>query len=418
MDVARSPEVALRRRRRQIAVAALSVVFVAITTVALARLKPAAPAVEAAPLWIDTVRRGTMVRQVHGVGVLVPDEIRWITALTDGSVERVIVRPGALVAADTVLLELSNPQTEQAALNAELDLKAAKAQYDVLKADLEKDLLSQRAAAASADADAAQTRMDVDVNNQLASAGLISKLLVKQAQLKADVSEQRRVMEHARLANSEGSLSARLSVQRAEVERRQTLATLRRNEALGLSVRAGVGGVVQEVPVDAGQRIGPGTNLARVANPSRLRAQLQIAETQIKDVAIMQPAEIDTRNGIVRGHVARIDPAAKNGTVTVDVTLDEALPQGAKPDMSVDGTIQLERLENVLYVGRPSFGQEKSKVSLFKLSADGTAAVLTPVELGRASVNVTEVVRGLNVGDRVVLSDMSQWDGNDRIRLK
>jgi HlyD family secretion protein len=260
--------------------------------------------------------------------------------------------------------------------------------------------------------------MDAEANDSLAKAGLISKIVAKQSRMKADVGEQRRVMEHARLTNSEESFNARLAVQRAEVDRRQTLATLRRDEALGLKVRAGVAGVVQEVPVDAGQRIGPGTNLARVANPSRLRAQLQIAETQIKDVAVMQPAEIDTRNGIVHGHVARIDPAAKNGTVTVDVTLDEALPQGAKPDMSVDGTIQLERLDNVLYVGRPAFGQEKSKASLFRIGADGSTATLTPVELGRASVNVIEVVRGLNVGDRVILSDMSQWDGNDRIRLK
>jgi HlyD family secretion protein len=418
MDVTRPPEVARQRKRRRIAVGVSGLVLVVATTVGLARLRPAAPTVEAGTLWIDSVKRGAMLREVRGVGVLVPDEIRWITALTEGRIENVLVRPGATVTTDTVLLELSNPQTEQEALTADLDLKSAWAQLEVLKADLEKDLLAQKSVAATVDADAAQAAMDAEANDALAKQGLISSLMAKQSRLRADVNAQRQQIEHARLAQSEQSLSARLAVQRAEVDRRQTMATLRRNEALGLKIRAGVAGVLQEVPVDVGQRIGPGTNLARVADPTRLRAQLQIAETQVKDVAIGQKADVDTRNGIARGHVVRVDPAAKNGTVTVDVVLDEALPKGARPDMSVDGTIELERLANILYVGRPAFGQDQAKVSLFKLSADGTGASLTPVELGRSSVNTIEIIRGLNVGDRVVLSDMSTWDGYDRIRLR
>jgi HlyD family secretion protein len=418
MDIARPPEVLQQRLRRRIGIGIAILLLVVATTVALARLKPAAPTVEGGALWIDAVKRGTMIRQVRGTGVLVPDEIRWITALTDGRVERVLVRPGATVAADTVLLELSNPQTEQAALTAELDLKSAKAQFEVLKADLQKDLLAQRSVAASVEADAAQTAMEADANDAMAKEGLISSLVAKQSRLRADVNADRKKMEQARLVNGEQSVAARLDVQRAEVEGRQTMATLRRNEALGLKIRSGVPGVLQEVPVDVGQRITPGTNLARVADPNRLRAQLQIAETQVKDVAIAQQAEIDTRNGIARGHVVRIDPAAKNGTVTVDVTLDEELPRGARPDMSVDGTIELERLDNILYVGRPAFGQEKAKTNLFKLSADGSTATVTPVDLGRSSVSTIEVVRGLNAGDRVILSDMSQWDGYDRVRLR
>ena len=418
MDVTRPPEVARQRKRRRIAFGVAGLVLVVATTVGLARLRPAAPTVEAGTLWIDSVKRGAMLREVRGVGVLVPDEIRWITALTEGRIEDVLVRPGAVVTTDTVLLELSNPQTEQEALTADLDLKSARAQLEVLMADLEKDLLAQKSAAATVDADAAQAAMEAEANDALAKQGLISSLIAKQSRLRADVNAQRQQIEHARLAQSEQSLSARLAVQRAEVDRRQTMATLRRNEALGLKIRAGVAGVLQEVPVDVGQRIGPGTNLARVVDPTRLRAQLQIAETQVKDVAIGQKADVDTRNGIARGHVVRVDPAAKNGTVTVDVVLDEALPKGARPDMSVDGTIELERLDNILYVGRPAFGQDQSKVSLFKLSADGTGASLTPVELGRSSVNTIEIIRGLNVGDRVVLSDMSTWDGYDRIRLR
>jgi HlyD family secretion protein len=418
MDIARPPEVALKRKRRQIMIGVAALLFVIVTTVVLGRLEPAAPTVDAGPLWIDTVKRGTMLRNVRGVGVLVPDEIRYITALTDGNVERVLVKPGTPVTADTVLVELSNPQTEQAALTAELDLRTAKANYDVLKADLERDLLAQRVQTASVAADAAQAAMDRDANEAMAKAGLISAIVLKQFQMRAQTAAAREKMEQQRLAATERTLAVRLEVQQAEVQRRQTMATLRKSEALGLKVRAGVAGVLQELPVEVGQRITPGTNLARVADPTRLRAQLQVAETQVKDVTIGLKAEIDTRTGIIAGRVMRIDPAARNGTVTVDVALDGDLPRGARPDMSVDGTIELERLDNVLHVGRPAFGQEQAKISLFKLSPDGTEATLTPVELGRSSVNAIEVRGGLREGDRVVLSDMGQWDGYDRLRLR
>jgi len=420
MDVARPPEVAQRRKRNRIIAGVAAALLILITTVALARLKPAAPTVEAGGLWIEPVKRGTMLRNVRGTGVLVPDEIRWITALTDGTVERVVVLPGTPVEADTVLVELSNPQTQQAALTADLDLRTAKDNYEVLKADLARDLLAQQAAAAGVVADAAQAKMNADADEQMAKNGFISAIQLRRSRLLAETAAARQKMEEQRLANSESTLAVKLSVQQSEVRRRETMAALRRSEATGLKIRAGVAGVLQEVPVQVGQRIGPGTNLARVVDPTRLKAQLQVAETQVKDVAIGQKAEVDTRNGTnsrVPGRVVRIDPAARNGTVTVDVALDGALPRGARPDMSVDGEIELERLDNVLFVGRPAFGQEQTKMSLFKLSADRSTAALTPVELGRSSVNTIEVVRGLNIGDCVVLTDMSQWADYDRLNL-
>ena len=421
MDVARPPEVAQRRKRNRILAGAAAALVVVITTVGLARLKPAAPTVEAGGLWIEPVKRGTMLRNVRGTGVLVPDEIRWITALTDGTVERVLVLPGTPVEADTLLLELSNPQTQQAAMTADLDLRTAKDNYEVLKADLDRDLLAQRAAAAAVKADAAQAAMNADADEQMAKNGFIPSIQLRRSRLLAETAAARQKMEEERLANSERTLAVKLAVQQSEVKRRETMAALRRSEATGLKIRAGVAGVLQEVPVQVGQRIGPGTNLARVVDPTRLKAQLQIAETQVKDIVIGQQAEVDTRvdtrSGATKGRVVRIDPAARNGTVTVDIALDGALPRGARPDMSVDGTIELERLDNVLYVGRPAFGQEQSKMSLFKLSPDRSSAALTPVELGRSSVNTIEVVRGLNVGDCVVLTDMSQWADYDRLNL-
>jgi len=417
MDVARPPEVAEQRKRRRIIIGVAVLVLVAATTVALARLKPAAPTVEGGTLWIDSVKRGTMLRQVRGNGLLVPDEIRWVTALTDGRVERVLVQPGTPVEVDTVLLELSNPQTEQAAMTADLDLKTAIAQYQVLEADLARDLLAQRATSATVDADAAHAAMDATADEAMAKNGFIPAIQLQRTKLRAETAAARKKMEAERLANTERTLAVKLEVQQGEVERRRTMAALRRSEATGLRVRAGVAGVLQEVPVQVGQRIGPGTNLARVVDPTRLKAQIQITETQVKDVVIGQKADIDTRNGITPGRVTRIDPAARNGTVTVDVALEGALPRGARPDMTVDGTIELERLDNIMHVGRPAFGQELAKVSLFKLGPDRETATLIPVELGRSSVNAIEVIRGLNVGDCVVLSDMSAWDGHDRLRI-
>src|SRR5688572_6107623 len=327
MDVARPPEVAQRRKRNRIIAGVAAAAVVIITTVGLAQLKPAAPTVEAGGLWIEPVTRGTMLRNVGGTDMLVPDEIRWITALTEGTVDRVVVLPGTPVDADTVLVELSNPQTQQAAITADLDLRTAKDNYEVLKADLERDLLAQRAAAAGVAADAAQAAMNADADEQMAKNGFISAIQLRRSRLLAETALARQKMEEQRLANSERTLAVKLAVQQSEVRRRETMAALRRSEATGLKIRAGVSGVLQEVPVQVGQRIGPGTNLARVVDPTRLKAQLQIAETQVKDVVIGQKAEVDTRNGNnsrLPGRVVRIDPAARNGTVTVDVALDGA----------------------------------------------------------------------------------------------
>ncbi len=418
MDVARPPEVARQRRRRRIMWGGALVVVIIATTLGLSRLEPAAPAVESGGLWMDTVKRGTLIRQVRGPGVLVPDDTRWIPATTEGRVERILVQPGTTVKADTVLLELSNPQVEQEAVASELALKASKAEYLSLKADLERDLLSQRAQAAGIEADLVQARTQAEVDEALAAKGLLDQLTVKRSKLTADTLAIRQRLEQERLKSSENSVTARLDVKQADVDQRQSIATLRRSQVDALKVRAGFAGVLQQVPVEVGQRVGPGTNLARVADPSRLKAELRIPETQVKDVAIGQMTEIDTRNGVVKGQVARIDPASQNGTVTVDVTLNEALPRGARPDMNVDGTIELERLDNVLKVGRPATGQEESTITLFKLDTNGGNASRESVTFGRSSVTEIEVVRGLDVGDRVVLSDMSAWDGYDRLRLR
>jgi HlyD family secretion protein len=316
------------------------------------------------------------------------------------------------------LLELSNPQVEQEAVASELALKASKAEYLSLKADLQRDLLSQRAQAAAIEADLVQARMQAEVDDALAAKGLLDQLTVKRSRLTAETLAIRQRLEQERLKSSENSVTARLDVKQADVDQRQSIATLRRSQVDALKVRAGFAGVLQQVPVEVGQRVGPGTNLARVADPSRLKAELRIPETQVKDVAIGQMTEIDTRNGVIKGQVARIDPASQNGTVTVDVTLNEALPRGARPDMNVDGTIELERLDDVLKVGRPATGQEQSTITLFKLDANGSNAFRESVTFGSSSVTEIEVVRGLNVGDRVVLSDMSAWDGYNRLRLR
>ncbi len=354
----------------------------------------------------------------EALGVLVPDDTRWIPATTEGRVERILVQPGTTVKADTVLLELSNPQVEQEAVASELALRASKAEYVSLKADLQRDLLSQRAQAAGIEADLVQARTQAEVDEALAAKGLLDQLTVRRSKLTAETLAIRQRLEQERLKSSENSVTARLDVKQADVDQRQSIATLRRSQVDALKVRAGFAGVLQQVPVEVGQRVGPGTNLARVADPSRLKAELRIPETQVKDVAIGQTTEIDTRTGIVKGQVARIDPASQNGTVTVDVTLNEALPRGARPDMNVDGTIELERLDNVLKVGRPATGQEESTITLFKLDTSGGNASRESVTFGRSSVTEIEVVRGLDVGDRVVLSDMSAWDGYDRLRLR
>jgi HlyD family secretion protein len=417
-DVARDPAILKRKRLKQVILAVLAGIVVVIVSVALARMEPAAPTVERATVLEDVVKRGSIIRQVRGPGTLVPEDTRWLPATTDGRVERILLQPGAHVEADTVILVLSNPQVEQEALDARLALQSTLAALDNLRAQLQSDLLTQQAAAAALDSEAQQARMEFDANDALAKQKLVSQLILRQSQLRADTLKQRVEIEGKRLAAAGTVIEARIRVQQATVDQARAISQLRDERLSLLKVRPGFAGVLQQVPVEVGQRVGPGQNLARVADPARLKAELKIPETQAKDVEVGLSAEIDTRNGVITGTVSRKDPAATNGTVTVDVSLTGALPRGAVPDSSVDGTVQLERVENVLYVGRPSLGQEDSTVGLFRVTSEAGNAARVQVKLGRSSVNAIEVVSGLNEGDRVVLSDMSAWDAYDRVRLR
>ena len=418
VDIQRPASVARNKKIRRIIVAAVALVVIGLITVALSRLKPAAPTVERATVWVDTVKRGPMVRQVRGLGTLVPEEIRWIPAVTDGRVERILIYPGTPVTPDSVLLELSNPTQAQVLLEAEQQLKGADAQLLNLRSQLQNEVLAQEAAASTAAADYRSAKLQAEADAQLASEGLVSSLTTKLSQVKAENLEGRDKTEQKRLLQMKQSVEARLAGQQAEVDRVHALLALRRSQVSSLKVRPGMAGMLQQVEVQVGQQVTPGTNLARVADPTRLKAQLKIAETQAKDIQIGQLASVDTRNGIIPGRVSRIDPAVQNGTVTVDVALTGELPRGARPDLSVDGTIELERLDDILFVGRPSVGQEESAIQLFRLEPDLVHAGRTKVVVGRASVNTVEIREGLKVGDQVILSDMSQFDAFDRVRLK
>ncbi len=416
MDISR-PDLARKKKRRQTLYAATAVIVVAVVTLGVSRLEPAAPRVDRDTVYLDTVQRGPLIRQVRGTGTLVPEQIRWIPATTDGTVERIAIRPGALVAPDTVILELSNPELEQSALEARLNLEAAEARYGNRQVEVERELLNQRATLATTEAQLKTTRLQADADGQLFTQGLVSSLQLQQSQSAEQEYETRYALEQERLQMATDTVEAQLAVERAEVDRLRTLYELRRQQVADLHVRAGMPGVLQQVPLEEGQRVATGTNLARVGDPAVLKAELRIAETQAQDIQIGQSAAIDTRNGVIPGRVTRIDPAVENGTVTVDVALDGALPRGARPDLTVDGTIELERMDDILFVGRPVFGQEESVVSLFRVEADGTHASRMRVGLGRASVNTIEVLEGLQPGDRVVLSDMSTWDRFDRVRI-
>lgn len=417
MDIAR-PSNARRKKIRRAVYAGGALGAVLLITLGLSRLKPAAPTVDRAVVWVDTVKRGPMVRQVRGLGTLVPEDIRWIPATTEGRVEEIILRGGAPVKANSVILELSNPQLQQEAQDADLKLKSAEASLANLRVQVENDTLQQRAAAASVAADYNKAKMQAEMNAELAKDKLVSELILKQSQVDAEQLAVRNDIAQKQLASTSDSAKARIAVAQSDVDQARAVLELKREQVERLKVRAGFDGVLQLVPVEVGQQVAPGTNLARVADPSRLKAELKIAETQAKDIQIGQSASIDTRNGVVDGKVVRIDPSVQNGTVTVDVHPEGALPKGARPDLSVDGTIELERLDNVLFVGRPAFGQEQSTVGLFKLDSDGGGASRVQVKLGRSSVNTVEIVAGLKTGDQVILSDMSAWDQFDRVRLK
>lgn len=416
MDIPR-PGVARQKRMRRILYGAAAAATVLLITLGLSRLKPAAPTVERATVWIDQVKRGPMLRQVRGLGTLVPEEIRWIPALTPGRVERIVTLPGTELKPDTVILELSNPELELEALDAESQLRGAEAQRTELKVRLRSQHLDQQAAAARVQAEYNQSKLRADADELLAQQGLLAEINYKVSRGTADELANRHRIEQERLEIADEAIQAQIAVQEAQVEQRRAFARLKRSQVKALSVRAGIAGMLQQVGVEVGQQVTPGTNLARVAQPEKLKAVIRIAETQAKDVQIGQLSAIDTRNGVVPGHVARIDPAVQNGTVTVDVALTGELPKGARPDLTVDGTIELERLEDVLYVGRPAQGQPESLVGLFRLGEGTSEAARVKVRLGRASVNTIEVVEGLKEGDQVILSDTSAWDAFDRIRL-
>jgi len=422
MDIPISPTLLRRRKARRWLFGATIGLGVALVTLGLTKLRPAAASVERASLYFGTVQRGEMVRQVHGNGSLVPEQIQFVQAETDGRIERILVQPGAVVTAETVLLELSNPELEQATFDAEWQSKAAEAQLTRLRAQLENERLSLKSAITALKADATQADLDARVNDTLAKEQLISSLEQHRSRTKANELLERYQIEQERLKASAQSTDAQLAVQQAEVERARALLARKRQQVAALRVRAGVAGVLRQIgdleTLQTGQRFNPSATLAKIVEPSRLKAVLKIVETQMRDVQVGQKAEIDTRNGIVPGHVTRIDPAAQNGMVTVDVSLEGPLPRGARPDLNVDGIIELERLKSVLHVSRPVQGQTETTVGLFKVSDGGKSASRIPVKLGRGSVSVVEVLDGLQVGDEVILSDMSRWDAHERLRLE
>jgi HlyD family secretion protein len=389
-----------------------------LTTLGLSRLKPAAPPVERGTVWIRPVERGPMVRQVRGMGTLVPEDIRWIPAQTDARVERIVVFPGTPVQADTVVLELSNPELEMQAMDAESQLRAEQAALTELTVRLASQRLDQESVAARAKADFEQARLRAEADAELAKNGLIAKITKEISDVTAQDAAERHRLEQKRLSIAGEAVQAQLAVGRTKVDQARSAAQLRRSQVAALRVRAGLDGVLQQVPVEVGQRVGPGTNLARVAQPTHLKAVIRIPETQARDVQIGQLTEIDTRNGVAKGKVARVDPAVQNGTVTVDVSLTGELPKGARPDLTVDGTIELERLEDAVFVARPAQGQSEGLITLFRMEPDGVHASRVKVQLGRTSVSTVEIVDGLKPGDEVILSDTSAWDGYDRIRLK
>jgi HlyD family secretion protein len=416
VDIARSSDVIKKKKIRRALYGAGFLVIIVLITVGVSKLKPAAPSVDRATVWIDTVKRGPMLRQVRGSGTLVPEEIRWIPATTQGRVEKIILRPGANVTPNTVILELSNPDLQQAVKEAQLAFQSAQAAYLNRKTDLESQLLAQQSELAGVEAQYKNATMTLQANEKLWEDKLISEIQLKQSRSANDELKNRLTIGQRRLEMQANGIKSQTAPQEADVAQKRAAYELQMRRLDDLKVKAGMTGVLQEVPVERGAQVAPGANLARVADPTNLKAELRIAETQTKDIRVGQYAEVDTRNGVVKGKVARIDPKSTGGTVGVDVILEGELPSGARPDLSVDGTIQLERLDNVIYVGRPAFGQENSTVQLFKLTKDGEAQ-RAPVKLGRSSVNQIEIIEGLQPGDQVILSDMSAQDSFDRIRI-
>ena len=414
MDIPRPPKT--NTRRYLYAGGALA--GLVLVTVALSQLDRAVPTVEGSTLWIDTVARGEMLREVHGPGTLVPEQIRWIAAVTAGRVERKYVEPGEKVSASTVLVELSNPDVELQALEAQRQLTEAEATLVNLRASLETQRLNQQGVIASVRSEYLDAKRAVDVADGLAAKQLIAPTDLQRTKDKREELEARFAIEQERLRVHTDAMASQLDVQRSQIARLREILAFRRQQVTSMRVTAGANGVLQELPLEVGQWAMSGTTLAKVVEPGRLKAVLNVPETQAKDVAIGQRASIDTRNGIIQGRVTRIDPAARNGTVSIDVALDGALPPGARPDLTVDGTVEIERLPNALFVGRPAFAQANTSVEVFRLEPDGRAAARVRVQFGRGSVNAIEIIDGLKEGDRVILSDLSQYDDNPRLKLR
>jgi HlyD family secretion protein len=420
MDISR-PDIKRKKLRKQWIGAGVAVVVLAVAAFFVMRLKPAAPVVERSTVWTDTVKRGPLLRQVRGPGTLVPreDKIRIIPAETEATISRIRVLPGTQVKADTVIMDLVDPTVDQQMMDATLALKGAKADLENTRATVNSNLMVLRAESASLDDDTRQAVLQAKTDKSLYDLGVVSGLTSSASAGKADQTLKRQEIEKQKLEMNQKAIATQIGVQEAKVQQAQAVLDLKQRQKDALTVRAGIDGVLEapDVPLQVGQHVEPGTMLAKVVQPDQLKAALKIAETQARDIQIGQPAEVDTHNGVIEGKVMRIDLAVVNGTVTVDVELAGALPLGARPDLSVDGVIDLDRMSDVLFVGRPAFGNENSTISLFKLGPDGSTAVRVPVKVGRASVNSIQILEGLQSGDTVILSDMSRWDNTDKIRL-
>ncbi len=417
MDIAR-PDVKRSKKIRRILYGVAGLLAVVLITGALHTLKPAAPSVDKATIWTDTVKRGSMLREVRGLGTLVPETIRLIPALTDGRIEERFLLPGVNIKADTVILKLSNPDLQRAALDAEYQLKGGEAELTNVKSQLQNQLMDKTAAAAGVRSEFHQAKIQADTNAELFKLGLIADVIMETSKVKAEELAKQNDIAEQQVKSFADSIGSQVAVEQAKVDGLRAMAQLKETQVAQLNIRPGIDGVLQELDVEVGQNVTQGTVLARVAQPSHLKAQLKIAETQAKDIVIGQKASIDTHNGVIPGHVSRIDPAVVNGTVTVDCALEGPLPSGARPDLSVEGTVEIERMSDVLYVGRPVHGEPDSTISLFKVSQDGAEANRVQVTLGKTSVNTVEIKKGLQIGDTVILSDMSQNDNVDRIQLK
>jgi HlyD family secretion protein len=423
MDIAR-PDIKLKKKRQMFMWSGVAVIVLAVAVVLVSRLKPAAPPVDRSAIWMDTVKRGPMIRQVRGsTGTLVPreDSILLIPALTDATVVRIRVLPGAKVTPDAILLDLADPQLNQQLLSAKLAQQQAEADYKSLQSQLQSVLMDKKIAAAEVNSNYTQDLLQAQTNKQLLDLGVISGLVYNQSKNTADQLTTQHQLSIQQLDVNENAITVQLASAQSKIDQAKTLVDLYQKQTAALQVKAGISGEVAALPagpMQVGTHVPAGTPVAEVIQLDKLKAALQIAETQAHDIQLGQPASVDTHNGIVPGHVSRIDPTVLNGTRTVDVQLDGPLPPGAVPNLSVDGTIDLERMADVLYVGRPALGNENSTLSLFKVDPDGKGAIRVPVKVGRASVNNIQVIEGLKEGDTVVLSDMSRYDSVDRVRLE